>query len=137
MNPKRSSMPARMLPRPLLVLVVAGLISVAPARAGVKISEIMYHPPQADLEFIELANDGDTIVDLSGWRFTDGVYYEFPIGAELAPGERVIVARHRLAAAAVTGIPAIEIYGEYRGALSDARLSSQYSMPSSTPFAYS
>ena len=49
---------------------------------GVIISEIMYHPSTAPSnylqEYIELHNKGNSSVDLSGWRFTDGVDFLFP-----------------------------------------------------------
>ena len=65
----------------------------------VVINEIHYHP-SADLqgdedlyEFVELLNAGETTVDISGFRFTDGIYITFPQGSELQAGECVIVAR--------------------------------------------
>jgi hypothetical protein len=46
----------------------------------VVINEIMYHPPgTSDLdEFIEVVNVGNSPIDLSGWRFNDGVEFTFP-----------------------------------------------------------
>ena len=65
--------------------------------ADVVISEIMYHPYAASHqpeplgeEFIELHNRGDAAADLSGWKFTDGVSFEFPDVA-LAPGGYLVV----------------------------------------------
>ncbi len=62
------------------------------------ISELMYHPgheanaPEpADLEYIELYNAGAEAVDMTGWRFADGV--EFTFGEmEIAAGAYLIVA---------------------------------------------
>lgn len=58
------------------------------------ISEIMYHPAggHPDAEFIELLNTSDSVtLDLSGVAFTRGVQFQFPAGASLAPGGRVVV----------------------------------------------
>ena len=49
---------------------------------NVVITEIMYHPPgtpeNKGLEYIELLNAGTASVDLTGWRFSDGVDFTFP-----------------------------------------------------------
>lgn len=63
-----------------------------PAGASLRISEIMYNPPDregmpgGDLEFIELYNPGDAAVNLDGMAFVSGVDYVFPAGAVLEPG---------------------------------------------------
>lgn len=53
---------------------------VALATGDIVISEIMYHPASENPmeEFIELHNRGTAPVNLSGWRFTDGVSFTFP-----------------------------------------------------------
>ncbi|MBN1418166.1 MAG: lamin tail domain-containing protein [Planctomycetes bacterium] len=106
--------------RGILLLSFAAILSAhSPASAGVEFSEIMYHPFEAALEFIELVNDGDAEADISLWRLNDGVEYTFPAGIRVAPGERIIIARDRWALAAAAGIPAARILGNWRGALSD------------------
>lgn len=80
---------------------------VDPVRPGdIVVSEINYNPAPAtmdelaaigtldqdDFEFVEVFNRGDTVVDLSGAAFTDGVEFEFP-AYELPPGERAVVVR--------------------------------------------
>ena len=71
---------------------------VANASPGdIVISEVMYHPAHAPLEpedlgleWIELTNTGAAAVDLSGWRFADGVEFVFPkVG--LAGRRRLVV----------------------------------------------
>ncbi|UCG55979.1 MAG: lamin tail domain-containing protein [Phycisphaerales bacterium] len=64
----------------------------------VVITEIMYHPSQPDSqvedmreEYIELFNRGKTAVDLSGWRFNNGVDFAFP-DVTLGAGEYLAVA---------------------------------------------
>lgn len=83
-------------------------LPVAPTagQQQLRITELMFAPstptaseltvlPTADaedFEFIELQNIGTTTLDLSGFRFTDGVDFTFPAGTSLAAGTRIIVA---------------------------------------------
>lgn len=70
----------------------------APPRVGsIVINEIMYHPADGD-EFIELRNLTDEVVLLhdpaipdGGWRFTDGINFVFPAGAEISAGGLALV----------------------------------------------
>ena len=62
------------------------------------ITEIHYNPspdqgPDEAYEFIELVNRGDATADLSGCRFDDGIYFTFPEGTTLAPGECLVLAK--------------------------------------------
>lgn len=59
-----------------------------PARSPVVINEIMFHPPSDGLakEFVELFNWTGTNVDLSQWKLTEGIKFEFPAGATLPAG---------------------------------------------------
>ena len=61
----------------------------------VVINELSYNPPTRDVrdEWIELFNSGERAVDLGGWRFAEGVLYEFPAGTSIEPGEHVVVRR--------------------------------------------
>ncbi|MGJ8641128.1 MAG: lamin tail domain-containing protein [Opitutaceae bacterium] len=62
------------------------------------INEIMYDPisGDSDHEFVELYNQGNSTIDLSGWRLRGGISYSFPDGAEIASGDYVVVARDAL-----------------------------------------
>lgn len=89
--------------------IVDGESAVAPPLASlppssVVINEIAYHarPVYADpaqgvafaenpSEWIELHNHGLTVVDLSGWRLSDGVDYSFPNGTTMEPGGFLVV----------------------------------------------
>ena len=59
--------------------------------AGLKITEIMYHPSAAgevdgdDFEFIEMQNTSSRPLRLDGLTFSDGIQYDFP-DATLQPG---------------------------------------------------
>ena len=72
-----------------------------------RVSELMYHPRRpADVsgesfmdgedEFIELQNAGSAPVGLAGLRFTQGVSFDFTVGAVpvLNPGEYVLVVKN-------------------------------------------
>ena len=52
------------------------------------INEIMFDPPSGHVkgEYVELTNKGGATVDLSGWRFSKGIDFDFPAGVTLAPG---------------------------------------------------
>jgi len=56
-------------------------------------NEIMYHPSsENDLEeYIELYNNSDENVDLTGWRFVNGIRYTFP-NVIMGPREYLVVA---------------------------------------------
>jgi hypothetical protein len=80
----------------LLVLVLLGAHRDAEA---VMITEIMYHPSagqeaeveDANLEWIEIHNDEPTIVNLSGYWFSQGVNFVFPHDTYLEGGEYLVL----------------------------------------------
>ena len=66
---------------------------------SVVISEIHYNP-SADLqgdddlyEFVELINAEENTVDISGFRFTNGIHLTFPQGSYINAGECIVVAK--------------------------------------------
>jgi regulation of enolase protein 1 (concanavalin A-like superfamily) len=65
-------------------------------RAGVVLSEIMFNPPPRldtnNLEFVEIYNGESIFVDLTGWKITGGIEYQFPAGFQLQAGEFAVVA---------------------------------------------
>jgi len=78
-------------------LIVAFLfISRMSLSAEVLLNEIMFHPPPAipedpRKEWIELLNTGTNNVDLTGWRFTKGISFNFT-NVTLPAGGYVVVA---------------------------------------------
>jgi hypothetical protein len=68
-------------------------VLVGTSVADVVINEIHYDPePNTRRDsFVELYNAGTNSVDLSGWRFSDGVDFTFESGTELAAGEFIVV----------------------------------------------
>src|SRR3989442_11630896 len=76
------------------VLALAAI--VFSANGGVVINEIFYHAPDDidDLEYVELHNPGDQPVDLSGWRFTKGIQYQFPPGTKIEASGFLVICRN-------------------------------------------
>lgn len=67
--------------------------------SAVQINEIMYHPghnvgepEDTGQEYIEFFNNIGASVDMTGWRISRGVAYEFPVGTVLAPNQYLVVA---------------------------------------------
>ena len=66
-----------------------------PARhENVVINEVMFNPPADHRggEYIELYNRDTEAIDLSGWRFVDGVNFAFPSGTTIAAGGYLVIA---------------------------------------------
>lgn len=55
-------------------------------QAFLRLTELMYHPPDGDMEFVELFNSSfDETLDLSECRFTQGIDFDFPENSLLPP----------------------------------------------------
>ena len=74
---------------------------------------------ESEEEWIELFNRSTTrTVDLSHWRLTEAVQYEFPAGTSLGPGEYLVIARD--ADALRVAYPEVDnVVGSFAGSLSD------------------
>ncbi len=93
------------------------------------LTELMYSPARtagsttddsAEFEFVELVNAGTETLDLRGYRFIEGIHYDFPTNGvtTLEPGARVVIARNPTALASRHGsIP--RVIGPYDGALAN------------------
>ncbi|MEI6971562.1 MAG: lamin tail domain-containing protein [bacterium] len=89
-----------------LVCLFAVLPGSAPA--DVVINELMYHPDDGwhtnaagtwvfvtnDTEYVEIHNAGTNAVDLSNYRFDNGITYGFPAGQVLATGAYLVVCQN-------------------------------------------
>jgi hypothetical protein len=92
----------------------------------VVINEIMYHPNQPysaiytnRTEYIEIYNTNSTAsVDLSNYRFDNGVTFQFPSGATLAPTSFAVVCENM--AAFTNGYANVNVLGVYQGTLKDS-----------------
>ncbi|MEM6395710.1 MAG: lamin tail domain-containing protein [Bacteroidota bacterium] len=82
---------------PHFFLDMVGTVTVLPVGSimeTVLITEIMYNPPEANmdsLEFIELYNPNPNPVDLTGWTMSDGFDLDFPAGTTIAPDDYLIL----------------------------------------------
>lgn len=77
------------------------------------ITEIMYNPPESgtdSLEFIELYNNDDVVIDLEGYYFSEGVDFTFP-SVSLAQGAYVLVAVDSVVFEQFFGVPAYQFNG--------------------------
>jgi hypothetical protein len=80
-------------------------LTIGSAFLGLAITEINYNPHEPtgseflvntnadDYEFIEFQNLGSTTINLTGAKFIAGITYTFP-ATNLAPGTRVVLAKH-------------------------------------------
>jgi hypothetical protein len=87
----------------------------------VVINELQYHPASDDHreEYIELYNAGANVVDLTGWRFSDGVAYTIPTGTLLLPDAYLVIAHDVGTVEHIYGIT--EVLGPFeRGRLSNS-----------------
>ncbi len=100
----------------VLLGLLSGILSMpwdervsAQSTAPVVINELQYHPASDDHgeEYVELYNAGDAAVDLSGWRFSDGIEYTFPAGASIPADGYVVVGHDPATVEAVYGIDGV------------------------------
>ncbi len=64
--------------------------AVGPVQENLRITEIMYHPADPNLEYIELTNIGAIPINIYGVKFTNGIDFTFE-SLELAPDQYVVV----------------------------------------------
>ena len=88
----------------------------------VVINEIMFHPISGfrDDEYVELYNRSGSPVDISSWRFTEGVEFTFPSNTVIPANGFLVVARD--AAGLIARYPqlnATNTLGDFSGRLSD------------------
>ncbi len=87
--------------------------------SGLKITEIMYHPPGGDaFEFVELTNFGPVSVDLSRFSFR-GISYSFPPESVLSSGSTLVIASDQNPSAFELRYPAVSVGGYFAGSLSN------------------
>lgn len=89
-------------------------------QTAIVINEIMYDAPsdQGTGEFIELYNRGNEVVDLSGWKISDGVDFDFPSGTTLEPGGYLVIAADAACLNAAHGN--LSAIGNWDGGLRDS-----------------
>ena len=82
---------------------------------GLVISEIMYHPTNSALEFVELFNSRGEAQDISGYRLGGDISYAFPPGSQIPGGGFAVIARNPAALQAAYNLTGI--YGPYTNSL--------------------
>jgi len=98
--------------------------AVGPVAENLRITEIMYHPPDTgspndpNKEFIELKNIGSETINLNLARFTNGIEFTFP-SVELAAGKYILVVKDQAAFYARYPDFAGVIAGQYSGSLAN------------------
>ena len=89
--------------------------------SALRLTEIHYNPlpngatPADDLEFVELKNNGPTVLDLGGCRFSAGIAMTFPTGFSLGAGSFAVIAKN--AAAFSARYPGVALAGIFTGKL--------------------
>jgi hypothetical protein len=106
----------------MVTLVCGALGTARPTNAQVVINEIMYHPASENVleEYIELHNRAGTNVNVSGWRFSNGVEFIFPANTVIPANGYLVVAAHRQTF--TTKYPGVaNVVGDWVGLLSNSR----------------
>ncbi len=114
-----------------VVAVVCLLTGAVLSAQGLLVTEIMFHPPDPgeSLEYVELYNATASPLDISGYRFFDGIDYEFPEGIWFEPYSYIVVAKDPSAFEAEYGFSP---YGPYEGFLENGGERLTFSNDSST-----
>ena len=82
----------------------------------IKITEIMYHPPDEDsidgndFEFIEIKNTGSQKTNLSGAGFSEGIFYTFKNDTYLGPAEFIVLSKNADRFFSKYGIQSFDIF---------------------------
>ena len=111
----------------------AGAPNSAPAVGPLVISEVMYNPYTNELEYVEIRNIGNSVVNLwdnsveasastnKYWELASAVTFKFAVGNRINPGEYILVTETNAAVfRARYDIPAhVQIFGPYSGSLSN------------------
>ena len=86
---------------------------------GEQLTDLIPGSPYSDSteEWIELHNKGQEAVDLTGWKFDDGIGFDFADGLMLGAGEYLVVASDVEDMAA--RYPGINVVGPFSGTLSN------------------
>lgn len=75
-------------------------------------------PPQpSSEEWVELLNNGTNVVDLTGWKLSGGISYDFPAGKTIAPGAYLVIANDVVKLQPLH--PMADIIGNFSGKLAN------------------
>ncbi|MEJ6720090.1 MAG: lamin tail domain-containing protein [Akkermansiaceae bacterium] len=103
---------------PALLLFLGGNTAMGQrADSVVTINEIHYHPAFAgEPEWVELHNQMAVRVDVSGWKFTEGIDFTFPEGAIMEPGSYWVLSSNP-SHASLSGLA--HVFGPFSGQLNN------------------
>ena len=97
----------------------SGLNSMLGLRlVGVRLAEPERPTRENDEQWVELYNRGSEAVDLTGWQFDEGIFYDFEPGTMLGPGEYLVLAENADSFSAQ--YPDVPLTGQFRGNLARA-----------------
>lgn len=100
------------------------LLCIAPfcCFADVIINEIQYHPePDEDnLEYVELFNTSEFPIDLTNWKFTDGIEFTFPAGTVIPEQGYLVLTKNKTRFVEHYGPISAPLIGDYKGKLSNS-----------------
>lgn len=118
-----------------------GAVNSDPRVGPVVISEIMYHAPNGEADYIELTNIDSNQVTLydadveESWRMTNGIEHSFPTNPPIVmePSEKILLVRDTMAFASEYAAPAgTRVYQWNSGALNNGGETLELSMPGDT-----
>ncbi len=90
-----------------------------PVADVITITELHYNPSNGCAEFVEIYNNSNSTVNLTGYRFSDGIDFDFP-NVNILPGEYKIIIDDQTCFTATFGNSHnSSIIGEYSGALNN------------------
>jgi hypothetical protein len=94
-----------------------GAANVATVSDAIVINEIFYHAPGTSAEqWLELYNKSAASVDIGGWKFSDGISYQFAPDTMIASGGYLVIAWDPAAFTALH--PGVTALGPWSGSLS-------------------
>ena len=90
--------------------------------AQVFINEINYRSPdqQSNIEFVELINVSQSVVDISAWTLTDGIEYTFPPNTLISANSSIVVVADQAAFSSTFSQVNGVIYSNFTGKLSNS-----------------
>ncbi len=94
----------------VLILLLA-FCNFSLLNAQMTITEIFYNAPNAGsdtIEYIELYNSSNMMLDLNGYDFSEGINYTFPPNTTIAPGNYIVVSNDSTVMMDVLGVNSYE-----------------------------
>lgn len=94
---------------PHVTIGMVGSVTVEIPPSPLMITEIMYNDPSPEdsYEFVEIYNNGDEAIDITGYSFSSGITFTFP-NYVLSPGKFILVAKNASSFQTTFGMPAFQ-----------------------------